>query len=1349
MRIRSVAFLFALLLSTFAGGTLAAATKTVATSGNWSNPAIWSPAGVPGNNDDIIVPNGLVLTLDVNSINMRGMTIDAGGTFQGDGTGKIFLYGRGGGEDFVNNGTLNASGANAMTIKLNRSSQWAGTGTWNLSYLDLNTRTLIFTAGATIDIKLAGAGDPILSTGTITPTSTITVTYNGTSAQTLSALSTVVYNNLVVTNAAGVTMVQNLTTTNLLGNLTVSGGGLLKTGDGTNAFSITGTAGKTLAVAASSTLNLGSGTAAASAFPTGFSTVTLDETSTVEYSNSSSATQTVSLSPTYGNVTFSGSGAKSVPTGTLTLLGNWTNSSTGTVTLASPQTVAFSASASAGRTIGGTTSTTFYNLAIGNTAGVTLGINTTASNTLSLGANKVITGSNIMVIAPGASLTRTSGYVDGFLRKTTGTGSPTITYEIGDASTYAPVTIAFGSVSVSGTLTAKTTAGDHPNLSGSLVDPAKGANRYWAVTNSGVTFTNYAATLTFAAGDLDAGASTGNFIVGKYDAGTWTAPTVGTLTSTSSQATGMTAFSEFAVGELKSYSITASAGANGSISPSGTTLVSHNGSQGYTITPSTGYHVADVLVDGASVGAVTSYSFTNVTANHTISATFAIDTFTITASAGANGSVTPAGATTVNYNAGQSYTITPATGYHVVDVLVDGGSVGAVTSYSFSNVTANHTISATFAINVYTITASSGANGSVTPSGVTNVNYGGSQAYTITPSTGYHVADVLVDGSSVGAVTSYSFTNVTANHTISATFAIDDFTITASAGANGSISPSGVTGVSFGGNQSYTITPATGYHVADVLVDGSSVGAVTSYTFTSVAANHTISASFAINTYTVTASSGANGSVTPAGVTTVNYNGGQAYAITPNTGYHVLDVLVDGSSVGAVTSYSFSSVTANHTISATFAIDVFTITSSAGANGSISPLGATSVNYAGSQGYTITPATGYHVADVLVDGSSVGAVTSYSFTNVTANHTISATFAIDTFTITASSGANGSVTPAGATTVNYGGSQGYTITPATGYHVVDVLVDGGSVGAVTSYSFTNVTANHTISATFAIDTFTITASSGANGSVTPAGVTTVNYDGGQGYTITPATGYHVADVLVDGSSVGAVTSYSFTNVTANHTISATFAIDTFTITASSGANGSVTPAGATTVNYNGGQAYTITPNTGYHVLDVLVDGSSVGAVTSYTFSNVTANHTISATFALNTYTITASSGANGSVTPSGVTTVNHGGSQGYTITPNTGYHVADVLVDGSSVGAVTGYTFTNVTANHTISATFAIDTFTITASSGANGSVTPAGATIVNYGGSQAYTITPNTGYHVVDVLVDGSSVGAVTFVNV
>src|SRR5439155_1341704 len=122
------------------------------------------------------------------------------------------------------------------------------------------------------------------------------------------------------------------------------------------------------------------------------------------------------------------------------------------------------------------------------------------------------------------------------------------------------------------------------------------------------------------------------------------------------------------------------------------------------------------------------------------------------------------------------------------------------------------------------------------------------------------IADVLVDGSSVGAVSSYTFSNVTANHTIAASFTVKVETITASAGVHGSISPSGAVSVNCGSNQTFTIPPDACYDIADVLVDGSSVGPVSSYTFSSVTANHTIAASFAVNAETITASAGPGGS---------------------------------------------------------------------------------------------------------------------------------------------------------------------------------------------------------------------------------------------------------------------------------------------------------------------------------------------------------------------------------------------------------------------------------------------------------------------------------------------------------
>ena len=142
------------------------------------------------------------------------------------------------------------------------------------------------------------------------------------------------------------------------------------------------------------------------------------------------------------------------------------------------------------------------------------------------------------------------------------------------------------------------------------------------------------------------------------------------------------------------------------------------------------------------------------------------------------------------------------------------------------------------------VTASAGANGTVSPDGETAVAVGGTQTYTITPDEGYRIASVLVDGTEQGNVVSYTFSDVQENHTISATFE-RVFTLTASAGENGTISPDGETAVVVGGTETYTITPNAGYRIASVLVDGAEQGSVVSYTFTDVQADHTIAVSFA------------------------------------------------------------------------------------------------------------------------------------------------------------------------------------------------------------------------------------------------------------------------------------------------------------------------------------------------------------------------------------------------------------------------------------------------------------------------------------------------------------------------
>ena len=120
-----------------------------------------------------------------------------------------------------------------------------------------------------------------------------------------------------------------------------------------------------------------------------------------------------------------------------------------------------------------------------------------------------------------------------------------------------------------------------------------------------------------------------------------------------------------------------------------------------------------------------------------------------------------------------------------------------------------------------------------------------------------------------------------------------------------------------------------------------------------------------------------------------------------------------------------------------------------------------------------------NVTEYTIDlpaGSSTYYIAAIAYNQFGERSNYSSEIVVSNWSITASAGSNGSITPSGAVSVSSGASQTFTITPATGYHVANVTVDGTSVGAVASYTFSNVTANHTIAATFAIDTFTVTAS---------------------------------------------------------------------------------------------------------------------------------------------------------------------------------------------------------------------------------------------------------------------------------
>jgi PKD repeat protein len=153
-------------------------------------------------------------------------------------------------------------------------------------------------------------------------------------------------------------------------------------------------------------------------------------------------------------------------------------------------------------------------------------------------------------------------------------------------------------------------------------------------------------------------------------------------------------------------------------------------------------------------------------------------------------------------------------------------------------------------VSLYTIMASSNSGGSISPSGTLFLSPGESVSFTITADPLFTIADVVVDGVSVGPETEYTFSAIDSSHTIRAVFAssgLSLFRINATAGEGGTISPGNVT-VAFGADQTFIITSNPNYVVGSVVVNGTpQIPVPASYTFTNITANHTIDVSFTSN----------------------------------------------------------------------------------------------------------------------------------------------------------------------------------------------------------------------------------------------------------------------------------------------------------------------------------------------------------------------------------------------------------------------------------------------------------------------------------------------------------------------
>ncbi len=459
-------------------------------------------------------------------------------------------------------------------------------------------------------------------------------------------------------------------------------------------------------------------------------------------------------------------------------------------------------------------------------------------------------------------------------------------------------------------------------------------------------------------------------------------------------------YATFGNSPSSSFTIQAAAGNGGTISPSGNVPVASGGTQTFSIAPNSGYRIADVKVDGVSAGAISSKTFTNVTSNRTIEASFTA-TSTYSLSIAKNGSGTgnvtssPAGS---SFAAGTVVTLTATPDGSSSFAGWSGGCTGASLT---CQVTMNSNISVTAAFdlkpNTYTLTATAGANGSISPQGVTALNAGESKTFTITPNTGYVIADVLIDGVSQGAISSYTFNTVTANHTVEAGFAQDRSGSKVVLAVNcGGSEYKDKTGVVYkadtgsNGGAVYNTAAAIDGTEDDILYQSERWG------------NFSYNIPISNGTYSVTLKfAELYESNVNARVFSVKMEGKEVIPnldvfakVGKNRAYDVtVPVTVnDGSLNIEFTSPKKDAKVNAILVTSTQSPTELSIKASASAGGTIHPLGVIAVSQGGQKTFTITPNAGYSTADVKVNGLSRGAISSYTFNNVSVDHTIAASF---------------------------------------------------------------------------------------------------------------------------------------------------------------------------------------------------------------------------------------------------------------------------------------------------------------------------------------------------------------------
>ena len=602
--------------------------------------------------------------------------------------------------------------------------------------------------------------------------------------------------------------------------------------------------------------------------------------------------------------------------------------------------------------------------------------------------------------------------------------------------------------------------------------------------------------------------------------------------------------------DLATYSLSITSLGNGSASYDGNTIKSKTSS--FTVnegtkatisfTPDNGYRIKSVNVDSKDVTSKVSNNQYTVTVNSntTVEVEFEaipVTTYTLSIKATGNGSASYDGNTiksktstfTVNEGTKATISFTADNGYRIKSVKVDSKDVTSKVSNNQYTVTVNSntTVEVEFEaipVTTYTLSIKASGNGSASYDGNTiksktssfTVNEGTKATISFTPDNGYRIKSLKANNKDVTSSVSNNKYTVTVNSDTSVevefeAIPVTTYTLSIKATGNGSASYDGNTiksktssfTVNEGTKATISFTPDNGYRIKSVKANNKDMTSSVSnnqYTVT-VNSDTTVEVEFEaipVTTYTLSIKTTGNGSASYGGESirnntksyTLNSGTSVSVTFTPDNGYRIKDVEVNGGSVilGSNNSYTMT-INSNTTIEVVFekipeTPTTYKLTISSSGNGVAIYNGEnirqTSKNYTLDEDtyvtITFTPDEGYQIENVKVNGSNIGTESSYS-TKINANTTVEVVFEaipVTTYTLTVTASGNGIATFNGTEvrdgsqsfTVNEGSDAIISFIPDTGFMVEEVKVDGNEVEFSESYTISDITSDKTIEVVF-------------------------------------------------------------------------------------------------------------------------------------------------------------------------------------------------------------------------------------------------------------------------------------------